>query len=700
MKFFNNSGNKEHVVAVLLRHDEGEGYLFEVSEAGKSVAIADQRAFKFTNGWENLTYDIDELLFYLENDHKIKLKQVVFFIYSHLIDLNTREVASSYRDILTKIVDDNDIEALGYLEMDQVVAKYIEQKEQQPLSAVVVEIDTPAVSLFMYQAGALVFSESVARTENIIADLNEIFQHTSKDTILPSRLIMYDAGGLKDEASKIIAHKWPKDTFIHMPKVEILNEDDLHGGLIAAYKEQILDATPQENQPAASTYTEEETVESQSSPADLGFVIGTDVKKAELPEPIAASATIQENAEPYTEMHNKEGASIISKIKNMIKIPRLSLPAKAHKTFAGVILIIMLLFGALVGSLYYAHSATIIIFYDKAEIKESIDFDKAAFVEKKSEKIQTESSVKTTGTKKVGEKAKGEVTIFNATLADKMFKKGTKIIASNKLEFVLSNDVTVKAATITITTGGDILTTTSKEKIDVVAVELGTSYNISKDTKFTFEGSSETTYFAKSNVDFAGGTEKEVQTVSKEDVETLKSDVEKQINKKKADSLKKSDDTHKIINQLTEVDIVKEDYSKDVSEEAKTLNASVTAEVTYYLYDDDKVKAALVLKMKDKVPDNYDLNAENINFNVKSAEKNDAGINVTLAVTAQPFYKIDTKKILPRIKGISTNNVEKIIKEVTDAKGFSINVVSPIPFFKFITPFFDKNFNISAQPIE
>ncbi len=700
MNFFNKADRKEYVVAILLRHNDGQGFLLEVIESKRSVKIIDQRAFTYTNGWENLTYDIDELLFNLENDHKIELKKAAFFVYSHLVDLSTREILAQYKESLEKIIKDNDIEALGYLEMDQIVSKYITEKESSPLSATVIEIDTPAVSVFMYQGGELIFSESVSRTEDIVADLTELFQHTQKDTVMPSRLVMYDSGGIEEEASKVISHKWPKEVFMHVPKVDVITETDLKNAIMKASPEYLFSPSSEISSsvaPISDEIVQESVYETEAVPEDLGFVIGADVKKSHLPEP--AGSDVYESpmqSEPST----NAPLPFINKVKNLIRMPNIAMPGASRKKTLLIGFVLLLLVGSLIAGLYYLHSAALTIYYEKSEISESLEFENADFIQKKTEKIDTEASIETSGTKKIGEKASGSVTIFNATESDKTFKKSTKLTAPNKLVFILDSDVTVKAATKTVTSGGDILTTTSKVNADVTAAEIGTTYNLGKDTKFVFDGSSDTTYFAKSTEAFSGGSEKEIQTASKEDFARIKTEIQDQINKKKADALKASETNQKVLNELTEVELVKEDYSKELAEEAKTLDAKVTAEVTYYLYDDEVVKEALLAKLHDQIPENYVLKPENITFTVTSSEKTDDGISLSLEIKGEPSYKVDEKAIVTLIKGKTISSVEEKLKENSDTKGFSLDIISPIPFFKFFTPLFSKNYKITTEPLE
>ncbi|KXK11737.1 MAG: hypothetical protein UZ22_OP11002000298 [Microgenomates bacterium OLB23] len=217
---------------------------------------------------------------------------------------------------------------------------------------------------------------------------------------------------------------------------------------------------------------------------------------------------------------------------------------------------------------------------------------------------------------------------------------------------------------------------------------------------FTFEGSSDTTYFAKANSALSGGTEEEVQTASKEDFKRIEAEIQEQINKKKSEALAAGDNSYKVLNELTEIELTKEDYSKEVAEEAKTLDAKVTAEVTFYLYNDAVVKSALIKDLAEKVPDQYELKPEHVSFTIANSEITDDGVSISLNAKGKPSYKVDQKELVARIKAKPTKSVEQIIKSNARTSGYSLEVNSPIPFFKFFTPLFDRNYTVTSEPLE
>ena len=56
--------DKEDYLGVLLKEEEGVVFFFEAR--GGSLTKLGQEKFTYTNGWENLTEDLDEILYRME----------------------------------------------------------------------------------------------------------------------------------------------------------------------------------------------------------------------------------------------------------------------------------------------------------------------------------------------------------------------------------------------------------------------------------------------------------------------------------------------------------------------------------------------------------------------------------------------------------------------------------------------------------
>ena len=673
MGLFNSSSEKiEYIVGLIFRQNEGVGLLLKINSKTKEIEKIDERMFKFSNAWENLVYDVDELLFSIENDHKIKLKKSIFFVYAHLVDRQSGEISPSYSEKLQEITKQNDLECLGYAEYNEVLARYLQEKEQTPLTSIVVEIDSPAVSAFIYKGGELVFSDTVAKTGNLTSDLEEIFSRSNKNTILPARMIMYDSSDLEKESSQILTHNWPDNLFIQLPKVEILNSDEVTEALVLEFKEQLF------GQPDSKFFgknilnkSETQVLEEEKTDKDAlkGFVIGEDIREQK--ENITETLKDEQEIESETSIVEEPEAALPAQkslmpawlsfdfLKSKFFLDRFKIPQinifkggvgnkKLLLALAGFVLIGVAIFSLL----YFFHKATLSVFYESKKIEKNVDISEGLTIEKSTETITEKASISTTGSKNIGEKANGEITIFNAG-NEIVFEKGTELKTEDNLVFTLDQDVTAAGAQKTVTDEGDILTTTSKTKAQITATEIGTKYNIKNDVKLTIEESDATTHFARTNQAFSGGSSKKVRTASREDFDGIDKEIKSKINKKSSASLKKMSAQKNIIKDLTEIEIIDETYSKEVAEEADILELEVKAQVTYYFYDDNQLKDILIKELETDVPSNYSLNGENINAAIIRAEKDDetGDVSMTVEAVGEPKFNIDEVELRDAVRG-------------------------------------------------
>ena len=75
-----------------------------------------------------------------------------------------------------------------------------------------------AVSAYVYTAGNRIFADSVAKTQDIVKDIEEIFSHI-QDISLPPRIILYDSSLPTTTSDALLVHKWKKDLFIQLPRL-------------------------------------------------------------------------------------------------------------------------------------------------------------------------------------------------------------------------------------------------------------------------------------------------------------------------------------------------------------------------------------------------------------------------------------------------------------------------------------------------
>src|SRR3989338_3591882 len=144
MKLFNlgskSEQKEEYLFCLVLRQEDGIGVLMHAGPSSEPIEITEKRLFHFSNGWENIVYDVDELLFAMENEHNIKIKKVSYFMYGHFIDPHTKELKETYAQHLKNISKENGLESIGYFEYNELIPAYLEQKEGNKLSAMLIDV--------------------------------------------------------------------------------------------------------------------------------------------------------------------------------------------------------------------------------------------------------------------------------------------------------------------------------------------------------------------------------------------------------------------------------------------------------------------------------------------------------------------------------------------------------------------------------
>lgn len=728
MKFFNHKKEDSirHIAGIVLRHKDGTGYILKVNETKQTVDILSESSFSYSNGWDNLVYDIDELLFNFENTHQIEINESSFFMYSHFTDQNTGSLKVEYLEYLKTIIKENKLKPLGYIEVDEVLGKAYSDLESSPLNAVIVEVDQPAVSAFVYQGGQKTFAQSVAKTDDIVSDLEKIFKEAPKGLMLPPRVIMYDSSDLESETHSILTHKWSDKLFIQIPRVEVVREHEFKHAIVIGVRQELFGEsgggfimppaqktdeelmndseahdekeTDKDLNPKDTTTEEIDTNDSEeadnsheSEVENMGFVIGEDV--ADIPTS-SFSDSKEDNGDDnfirndnsneasynqsFAEVENDyvsrpipatAGATVspMMKLKNMFKVPSLSggMGGNSKKKIAAagfIIASIALLVGAGYVTLFYFHKAELTILYDSEKLKEDVTISDELTFEEFTETFTVSASTPTTGEDDIGEKAKGKVTLYNADEDEKTFEKGTQLKNSDGLIFILDSSVTVDGATSEITDDGNVLTSTSKAEVSVTANDIGPKYNIKDDTKLTVDGFSDKTYFARTEGALAGGTAKTVQTASQADFKTVDAQIDKAIDEESKTKLAEVLKKGNIVEDLTTVEKTKESYSAEVAEETNKLDAEVTADVLFYSYDEEKLISLLLKEFDGEVPENYELKSENISYKITDAERDEDTEEITIDV------EVEATPVL------KLDNA----KVITDVKGTSLNAIRSI----------------------
>lgn len=670
--FFSNKKNKEFYLGIFLKEDRGILMIF-LKENGR-LELVDREKFNYTNSWENLTNDVDEALYKLEKNLELEIKKTIIFVYSHLIDEKIGDIKSVYLQKIKKLTKSLDLEPMGYIECFEAISFYLQKENNISLNAILIEIDKTQVGIFAFIGGKNNLRKVIGRTDNIIADLTEGFEEIKKNTILPSRIVLYDSDDLNDTATKILSHRWSSDFFIQIPKVDILSEDEVINGLMNIFGEQIKNE--------ASSYVKTTEDRPKDKGENFGFVINEDIAEKSIEQGIILPKT------NFLNIFRK----FVTKFLSIFPVKKKQNNFKIN--FSGKIFIVVgisiIIFGLFINE-YFFHKANLTVYLPTQILEKNAKLD----IEYRlaSTSADFSGNIDTTGKQDIGDKARGQVTIHNFDEKEKIFAKGMLLQAS-KLSFVLDTDVKVASSSLTADGSAKL---PGKNSGSVTASQIGQEGNLSKSQRFSFDGLSSTTFFAVNDSAFSGGSKKQIQTVAKKDQDNLKAAI---INKakNKIPSIK-AQSYETVAASLSETDFSKIIFSKEIGEESSKLSLQATVNTTQYLYNKKIFLDKILTLLNPEVKDGYSLEDKNISYTVNKISNEGGTLTIDAKIKAKAVIKISSDEIKKSLLGKNKSNIKEILKSQYKIDGYDFNISEPLPIVKDFLPFFQKNINLKNSSL-
>ena len=308
---------------------------------------------------------------------------------------------------------------------------------------------------------------------------------------------------------------------------------------------------------------------------------------------------------------------------------------------------------------------------------------KAGVINSTSQQLKKDASVEVTPTGKVdkGEKASGQVVFQNCESASAITIAAGTVLTSQGTQYTTTAAVTVPGANIVAGGNGKFCVDTSESAaVGVTASQAGPASNRSDNTTFSVAGREAASSSTPGGVYFrgvaegaiAGGTTREVPTVTNEDVERAVGQLVGQSTDSLKAQLKKQFKNGEIVIDGS-FTVEKGDtkvtpaQGEEVAEGAK---ATLTVPMTYTMqaftkqavatYLDAEMKTQLEGEANQQV---YNNGIDKVAFgNFQKAE--DGTMTVTLTTTGQIGPKIDKSAIKEQIKGKITGDVQGIVEAI------------------------------------
>jgi len=291
-----------------------------------------------------------------------------------------------------------------------------------------------------------------------------------------------------------------------------------------------------------------------------------------------------------------------------------------------------------------------------------------------------------TGTKTTGEKAKGQVIIYNKTSSDKTFPAGT-ILTSETYKFILDTVASVSAQAVTESSGGATITY-GKAKVNITAANFGTKYNLPANSGFKIGDTQTTAFEAKTEVALSGGTSRDIIVVSKEDQDVLlKKLTQDLLDKAKKEFDSKQDSTSRIIVSSIESSITKKKFSKEIDSETKDFSLDLEMKFKGGTYNDQDLKSLMERLTASEVPSDYVYKSQNAQNIVEEKEvKKDGSVLLGVKFSARLLPKINPEDVKNVLKGKSFAEGKKYLGVLKNVKAANIAFTPKLPEFLLYFP--------------
>ncbi len=600
---------------------------------------------------------------------------------------------------------------LGFIAADEAMAEFANQDDGFPASFVLLNLDDNTASLSLIYLGKIkdriLKNFSPPFSASILASMLNELRHQSN---LPPQIIIqgsYDPS-LVDEISH---YSWTNpnqpSSFLHIPQILAYDQAKviaIYTAVVASQiqpqninldHDEISDDSLSGSTPDDSSFSDS-SLQSVSA-ADLGFFTPAPDRDDSLPlSPLSSShlpPIFPDSTPPAPIIATAPITLPLSPHPPKIKTSRFRFSFSFFKKIPHRLFFLSLAFSPLLILLpFFLSSVDLTIFvtpYDfKKELEVTLDStadsvsveNKTIPVKKNDFTVDSSVDAITTGTKEVGEKARGEIKIYNKQSTVQKLDSSQILTDPQNRKFYLTNPVSVSAASSDLDRG---LITLGQTKASIVAADIGPEYNIDQSVDLTFVDISSDLLVARTVSSFSGGSRSQIAAVSQADKDLLKQKIEQAVKDSLDQEIKKYDQT--ILSSL-QIASGRLDYSRELGEAAENITASVTSAVTVFSLLPEhsrSIVTGFLASEENFSQSQIDPDLFNLSFEIQKLQTDTA--TATLSIQGQSLPQVDIPALKKQIKGRRPSQLDRIIRQQIP-RTYNYNLKTNWDFLKDFNP--------------
>ena len=429
------------------------------------------------------------------------------------------------------------------------------------------------------------------------------------------------------------------ETFLHLPDVVTIPVSDLQQLFSQTIHHQLSSLGP--SNPITSDEDGSSPVEPELPSPQIELVSASDLGFSEnIPKPIIETES------------------------NFVEIPH-PFP-KHHSRYFWLLPLVILIISIPILPIFLA-KAEIALFFTPIEFTNtfSLALDPAVStishslvpVSQKKLTLSIATSVPTSGKKEIGEKARGEVVIFNKLDTIQNANKGMIFSDKSGRKFELNSNLQIPGSTYNLDSG---IITLGLAKTTLVAIDIGPESNLTAGQELS---SSNPNFLIKINSNFSGGTKEQVAVVSAPDRSRLLETARQELSVKAKNQIQaESVPGLTIFDATAFFDNQKTDYNREVGEVADTLTLNLSSQVSF-LFVDTTAKSKIVLYFLQNNPKLSELDPNSLTTSLSFTPTDLTSTKSTgsLVVSGKGIPQIDTTALRRQLAFKSDSEIKKIV---------------------------------------
>lgn len=642
----------------------------QVLAVGSSVSWDDQSVDSLVMAVDHTLTDATTRL---DPSGKIQPEQLIFGLPTTWV--NSDKIYPDKLQLLKIVSEKLALKPVGFVVTCEAIVKFLSHTEGVPPTTILLGFWPHFLEVSLVKLGKIVGSHLIKKSDHITDDVVEGLSRFSGVDMLPSRMLLYDSGiDLEETKQLLLQHPWQAPQtrlpFLHFPKVEILPSDftvrsiALSGGTEVAQAIGLI-----------------------SSSDELGFMADTDIAQVSPPPPPPPPPDITPPSLPRPKL----------------TLPKIQLPLIVIIIATSIAVAMTGLFAAY----WFLPKASVTVWVTPKKIEHQFELLANTKSNSTSTTIPTvpaqsqevtvsgEKTLPTTGSKVIGDKATGTVTIYNATDSTRKFPAGTILSSPSGLRFTLDEEVSVASGS-----GSAVNPLPGKTTAKTTASKIGSDYNLSAGTEFRVGTFAVLDVVAKNEAAFSGGTSHEVQAVSKTDISQLRSELSSSLKDQASQQLlQKVSPDQTIITESIDLQVISENFDHKMDDPADNLTLKTSVKATAIILSKIDLDSVVDNQIRPQIPAGFTPDSEiSRTFTVKKTDK--SSVTFTVQVTANLLPTLDRQQIIKDITGKYPLQAKDYLESLPAVAQIDILISPHLPERLTTLPRVSQNITLSVQPFK